>query len=286
MVLVAALRPVFYARSQRARQFDCPFTGNPRRTRRNDEQSTFRIQGSGQATQKSPTTVGRQPTAVGRYLLIDIATAPATKHALRPQTARPRSLPRGPKRSSANRGSFQSRGADYWPPCAQPSVLSPHADSSSTVTGSCCQSLDASSAMPSSLCSELRQGRCVARTDGYRPCPVFASTATCTALASQHQPRAITISNMKLAQAAQTPRRCLNFARQRHAPVYGGRRSGKCEGEGKQHSTPFLHAFATVWFLRACADRSGADGLGLPANRSKRSRGLAKSRHRTATPVG
>ena len=218
--------------------------------------------------------------------LIDIATAPATEHALRPQTARPRSLPRGPKRSSANRGSIQSRGADYWPPCAQPSVLSPHADSSSTVTGSCCQSLDASSAMPSSLRSELRQGRCVARTDGYRPCPVFASTATCTALASQRQPRAITISNMKLAQAAQTPRRCLNFARQRHAPVHGGRRSGKCEGEGKQHSTPFLHAFATVWFLRACADRSGADGLGLPANRSKRSRGLAKSRHRTATPVG
>jgi hypothetical protein len=92
-----------YFTSRNARQFDCPFTDNPRRTRRNDEQSTFRIQGSGQATQKSPTTVGRQPTAVGRYLLIDIATAPATKHALRPQTARPRSLPRGPKRSSKSR---------------------------------------------------------------------------------------------------------------------------------------------------------------------------------------
>ena len=106
--------------------------------------------------------------------LIDIATAPATKHALRPQTARPRSLPRGPKRSSKSR-IVPISWRRLLPPCAQPSVLSPHADSSSTVTGSCCQSLDASSAMPSSLRSELRQGRCVALTDGYRPCPVFAA---------------------------------------------------------------------------------------------------------------
>ena len=77
--------------------------------------------------------------------------------------------------------------------------------SPSTATSCSCQTLDVSSAMPSSPRSNLRRSRCVARTDGLHRRPVLASTATCAALAGQRPPRAVAISKKSSMSANASP---------------------------------------------------------------------------------